>query len=81
MANLRLAEAGILHQFINDPSGRSALEEFFRSRAEYHKVRCVEYMLTRQKELAEEHAFQSNAFARGFAELEQFVKTQLQQAT
>jgi hypothetical protein len=80
MADLRLSEAGILRQFLDDHSGRIALKAFFANRAAYHTGRAVSYLTSYDEKNAMEHAFFANCFSQGFSDLEQFCKEQLAKA-
>lgn len=81
MAELRLTEAAVLRQFLEDHDGRIALKAFFQHQAAYHTGKAVQYLTAYQEKEALENAFFANAYERGFNELEQFCAEQLKQAS
>lgn len=80
MADLRLNEAALLKQALEDHGLRIALKAFFVNRAAYHTGRAVSYLTSYDEKAAMEHAFFANCFTQGFSELEQFCKEQLAKA-
>ncbi len=81
MAELRLQEAAVLKQFLEDHDGRIALKAFFHHQAAYHTGRAVQYLTSYDQKEAMENAFFANAYERGFSELEQFCAEQLSKAS
>ena len=80
MAELRLQEAAVLKQFLEDYDGRIALKAFFHHVAADNTGKAISYLTSYDEKAAMEHAFVANWLARGFNELEQFCKEQLAKA-
>jgi hypothetical protein len=80
MAELRLQEAAVLKQFLEDYDGRIALKAFFHHMAAQYTGKAVSYLTSYSQQDALENAFFANCYERGFAELEQFCKEQLTKA-
>lgn len=80
MAEIRLQEAAVLKQFLEDYDGRIALKAFFANRAAYHTGRAVSYLTSYNEKDAMEHAFFANCYSQGYSDLEQFCKEQLAKA-
>ena len=80
MADLRLSEAALLKQMLEDHGMRTVLKAFFANRASYHTGHAVSYLTSYDEKNAMEHAFFANCFTQGFNDLEQFCNEQLKKA-
>lgn len=80
MADLRLNEAALLKQALEDHGLRIALKSFFHHAAAENTGKAISYLTSYDEKSALEHAFIANWLNRGFNELEQFCKEQLAKA-
>jgi hypothetical protein len=81
MAELRLQEAAMLKQFLDDPEGQVVLRAFFTSEAQRSTAAAVRALLNYDEKQALEQAFYANAFQEGFGRLQQFAKEQMLKAS
>lgn len=79
MESLSLTEAHALSEFVEDPTGNSALSIFLGNQREYHEHRCTELMYTGKVDEALEAAHFAKAYETMLPELKHFVTNQIRQ--